>query len=116
MHGGKGFLVDPWCCSDATLWGWDGAEHLSSVGQHRVLWIFPCSVLPCGDAELDMMRLQPVVSMGMGNGVWLLGLYVQRESSMGKDRLDEQGGLRVGMGQLCWHDDLNCSFSGKKKC
>lgn len=35
------------------------------------------------------MRLQPVGSVGMGNGVRLLGLSVQRESSMGRDELDE---------------------------
>lgn len=77
----------------AALWGWDGAKHLGSVGQHRVLWIFPCSpcssVLPCGGAGLDVMRLQPVGSVGMGNGVRLLGLSVQRDMSMGRDELDE---------------------------
>lgn len=35
------------------------------------------------------MRLQPVGSVGMGNGVRLLGLSVQRDMSMGRDELDE---------------------------
>mgnify|MGYP001853355132 FL=1 len=121
MHGGNGLLVDPRSCFDGYPMGlgWGRASRL--CGQRRALWIFPCSsVLPCRGAELDVMRLQPVVSVGMGNGVRLLGSAVQRESSMGKDGLDERGvvhlGLRMDMGQLCWCDNLNCSISGKKKC